>query len=261
MTLFRTISAELSEENAVLRVCLRQPPGNVLTIEMMRELGAALAEHGRMPELKLVAIRGAAGEFSFGASIHEHRPSDVRTLLETFHSTLRQIAAYPVPVAAVVEGRCLGGGFELVLCCHLVLATGRATFGCPEIKLGVFPPVLAAIGGERLPGALAERLLLTGEVLSTAELARVGFVADVLDERDPEGAFLDWYRSHLQPLSAFALRQATAAIRRQSAIRRGLEERLPTIERQYLREVVPSHDGTEGIAAFLEHRRPAWKNR
>ncbi len=257
---YRTILADLIEDEAVLRLTLNQPKGNVLTGEMMRELGDALRERREQRRLRVVVIRGAGGHFSFGASVDEHRRDRVREMLETFHGFCRNLAAYPVPVAALVEGRCLGGAFELALCCHLVVATASARFGCPEIKLGVFPPVLAAIGAHRLPGALAERLLLTGDDIDAAAARQAGLVAAVVDGADPEAAFLEWYRQRLAPLSAFALRQATAAFRARSGLLKALNEDLPAIERQYLEEVVASHDGNEGIDAFIARRAARWED-
>lgn len=260
MPAYRTIVADGIEQGAVLRLTLNQPKGNILTGEMMRELESVLREHQGDRHLRLVVIRGAGGHFSFGASVEEHRRDRVREMLAAFHGFVRELAAYPVPVAALVEGRCLGGAFELALCCHLVLATPSARFGCPEIKLGVFPPVLAAIGAERLPGALAERLLLTGEEIDTATAERAGLVAAVLNGPDTDAAFLDWYRQRLAPVSAFALRQATAAFRRHSTLVAALNENLPPIERQYLDDVVSSHDGNEGIEAFLARRSATWED-
>jgi cyclohexa-1,5-dienecarbonyl-CoA hydratase len=257
---FRTILVDRLEGDAVLRLTLNQPKGNVLTGEMMHELGSALREHRDQRRLRLVVIRGAGGNFSFGASIEEHRRDRVRAMLGTFHGFTRELAAYPVPVAAFVEGRCLGGAFELALCCHLVVATPSARFGCPEIKLGVFPPVLAAIGAFRLPGALAERLLLTGDEIDADTAGRVGLLAAILDGTNADTAFLDWYRQRLAPLSAFALRQATAAFRRHSRVVAALNNDLPLIERQYLDEVVSSHDGNEGIEAFLARRGATWED-
>lgn len=260
MTAFRTIGADLIEEGRILRLLLNQPKGNVLTGDMLRELGVALRAQADRRALKLVVIRGAGGHFSFGASIEEHQREQVRDMLQGFHAFVRDLAAYPVPVAALVEGRCLGGAFELALCCHLLFATPNARFGCPEIKLGVFPPVLAAVGAHRMPGALAERLLLTGEEIDVPAAAAAGLLAGVLEGPDPEAALLEWYRTRLAPLSAFALRQAAAAFRRSSGLVRALHERLPAIERQYLEEVVASHDGNEGIAAFLARRAPEWED-
>jgi cyclohexa-1,5-dienecarbonyl-CoA hydratase len=255
-----TIRADAIEGGSVLRLLLDQPKGNVLTGAMLRELGAALGERRDSRSLKLVVIRGAGGNFSFGASIEEHRRDRVADMLRTFHGFVRDLASFPVPVAALVEGRCLGGAFELALCCHLVFATPASRFGCPEIKLGVFAPVLAAVGAHRLPGALAERLLLTGEEITATELGGAGQLTAIFDGPDPEAALLGWYRTHLAPLSAFALRQATAASRASSGLVRALHETLPAIERQYLERVVASHDGNEGIAAFLERRAPQWED-
>jgi cyclohexa-1,5-dienecarbonyl-CoA hydratase len=258
---YQTITAEPLEGGAILRLVLNQPRGNVLTGAMLRELGDALGQHREDRHLKLVVIRGAGGNFSFGASIEEHQRDQVHGMLRGFHAFVRDVASFPVPLAALVEGRCLGGAFELALCCHFVFATANARFGCPEIKLGVFPPVLAAIGAERLPGALAERLLLTGEEMDSSAAASAGLVAAVFDTSTPEASLLDWYRAHLGPLSAFAVRQATLAFRSTSGVTRALDERLPAIERQYLDAVVASHDGNEGIAAFLARRAPQWEDR
>ena len=86
-------------------------------------------------------------------------------MLAAFHALIRTVADYPVPLAAVVQGQCLGGAVELVLACQFVFATASARFACPEIKLGVLPPVLAAIGPLRLGHAVSERLLLSGDSL------------------------------------------------------------------------------------------------
>lgn len=255
------IAVETLEEGRVLRVLLNQPKGNVLTGAMMHEISDALRTHRHEPSLKLVIIRGAGGQFSFGASVEEHRREQVAAMLRTFHALIRDVASYPVPVAALVEGRCLGGAFELALACHIVFASAPATFGCPEIKLGVFPPVLAAIGSRRLGGPLAERLLMTGESLDAIAAERAGFVARVVaPSEDPEIAMLAWYREHLAPLSAFALRQAVRAGRAGSGVIDALGAPLDALERQYLEEVVESRDGNEGIEAFIARRSPAWQD-
>jgi cyclohexa-1,5-dienecarbonyl-CoA hydratase len=255
------LRADLIEDGTVLRIVLDHPKGNVLSRAMMSEIAAALAAHRDLPHLRLVILRGAGGNFSFGAAVEEHLPEQAAGMLGEFHAFIRALAAYPVPVAAVVEGRCLGGAFETVLACHLVFAAANARFGCPEIKLGVFPPVLAAIGALRLGGALAERLLLTGDELDAAAAARAGFVAEVFAEgAEAEAALLEWYRKRLAPLSAFSLRVATRAARDGSGMLAALEVPLANAEHHYLDRLLPSHDGNEGIAAFLARRAPAWKD-
>ncbi len=259
---FRTIRVTRLEEGTVLRLLLDRPKGNVLTSEMMGELEAALAEHEALPALRLVLLRGAGGNFSYGASVEEHRQDQAPAMLAAFHRLIRRLAAYPVPAAALIEGQCLGGGFELALPCHFLFATPDARLGCPEIKLAVFPPVLAAIGAWRMGAAAAERTLLTGRAMSAADARRIGLLTEVFEgDRDPEEALLAWYRETLRPLSAFALRQGTAALRRASGFLDRLDRALAAAEDQYVREVLPSHDGHEGIEAFLARRPPAWRDR
>jgi cyclohexa-1,5-dienecarbonyl-CoA hydratase len=255
-----SIEVSLLENSTVLRILLNRPKGNVIGSAMMAEIGAALAGHRDDAHLRLVILRGAGGTFSFGASVEEHRKDQAEAMLGAFHQLVRDLASYPVPVAALVEGRCLGGAFEIVMCCHLVFTTGSARFGCPEIKLGVFPPVLAVAGAARLGSALSERLLLTGEELDAAASERVGFSVTLDAALDPEEALLAWYRTHLAPLSAFALRQAVHAARERSALLVALGGPLHAAERQYLQEVLSSHDGNEGIESFLARRPPAWRD-
>jgi cyclohexa-1,5-dienecarbonyl-CoA hydratase len=243
----------------LLWAVLNRPRGNVLTMAMMRALSDVLAARARDRSLRLVVLRGAGGTFSYGASVEEHRAEQAPEMLAAFHELVHRVAGYPVPVAALVEGQCLGGAFELTLCCHLVLAAPDAVFGCPEVKLGVFPPVLAAVGSLRLGAALSERLLLTGETLDAATALRLGFATAVFDG-DPEEGLVSWHRERLRPLSAWALRQAVRASRCGSGMIRALQASLPPLEQLYLEEVVPSHDGNEGIAAFLERRKPVWRD-
>ena len=182
-------------------------------------------------------------------------------MLAGFHRLIRQLAAFPVPSAALIEGSCLGGGFELALCCHFLFAEEGARFGCPEIKLGVFPPLLAAAGSHRLGSLLTERLLLTGIALDAGEAERLGLLAAPASAPgELEHQALSWYRKRLRPLSAFSLRQSTRAVRAASGWLAALDGALEAAERQYLEELLPSHDGNEGIKAFLEKRRPEWRD-
>ncbi len=260
-TRFETIRSETLEDGAILRILLDKPKGNILDSQMMGEISDALEEHLDDAELRLVFLRGAGGSFSYGASIEEHEKELAPGMLAAFHRLIRKLAAYPVPVAGLAEGQCLGGGFELLLPCHFLFATPNARFACPEIKLGVFPPVLAAIGADRLGALPAERMLLTGAPVTAAEAAALGWLTATLEGDDPEADLLAWYRKTLAPLSAFALRQGTGALRRGTKWLKALDETLARTEAQYVDEILESHDGNEGIAAFLERREPAWRNR
>jgi len=258
---YKTLKVGLLEEGTVLRILLDKPKGNVLDSTMMDEIADALETHRSHEALRLVVLRGAGGNFSYGASVEEHVKEKAPGMLAAFHRLVRRLAAYPVPVAALVEGQCLGGGFELALICHFLFATPNARFGCPEIKLGVFPPVLAAVGADRLGSYSAERMLLTGEAVTASEAERLGWITRSVEGEDPEADLLAWYRQTLANLSAFALRQSTEAIRGGAGWLTRLDEALTRTEAQYVDEVLASHDGNEGIEAFLARRKPSWRDR
>ncbi len=249
------VHAELLEGDRLLRLTLDRPGGNVLTSGLMEQLARELAVHEKNHALRLVVLQGKGGHFSYGASVEEHRKEAAPAMLRTFSRLVRAVARYPVPVAALVEGRCLGGGFELALACHLLFVTPTAQLGCPEIKLGVFPPVLAAIGPSRLGGALSDRLVLTGETIAGAELKPA---AVVLDDADAFAQLLEWYRKGVAKMSAAALRIATQAVRAGSAAL--LDGRLEGLEQLYVDRVLRSHDGNEGIEAFIARRAPVWED-
>ena len=254
------VNVSLLEDETLLRLVLDKPKGNVLTTEMMKALSEALTAHAGNPHLRMAVIRGAGNHFSFGASVEEHRKEQAPSMLAGFHAMIRQVASYPVPIAALVEGSCLGGAFELVLACHFVFAAPSASFGCPEIKLGVFPPVLGAIGAQRLGGPLTDRLLLTGATIDAAAAEKAGFLSAVFSGGSLEEEMVDWYRKNLRPLSAFAIRQANRVARLGSGILESLGGTLDKLERQYVHEVLNSNDGNEGITAFIERRKPVWKD-
>jgi len=254
------VESTLLEDGTLLRLVLNRPKGNVLTLEMMKALSGALAAQSNNPHLRMVLVRGAGKHFSFGASVEEHRKEQAPSMLAGFHAMIRQVAAYPVPVAALVEGSCLGGAFELVLACHFVFAAPNANLGCPEITLGVFPPVLAAIGAQRLGGPLAEKMIVTGATIDAATAEKAGLVSAVFAGANPEEEFLEWYRKNLRPLSAFAIRQNVRVARIGSGMLAALQEPLDKVERQYVQEVLASNDGNEGITAFIERRKPVWKD-
>jgi cyclohexa-1,5-dienecarbonyl-CoA hydratase len=254
-----SIRADLIEGGRVLRLVLDAPKANILTMRMMDELRAELAAHRDRGALRMVLLRGAGGTFSYGASVPEHRRERAAAMLATFCDLVRDVATYPTPVAAMIEGRCLGGAFELALACHFLFATPTAVMGCPEVRLGVIPPVLAVLGPKRMGGALAERLLVTGADLDAGGAERAGLLAGIVPTgTDPESFVLDWYRRTLAPLSAFTLREATRSAREASGLLAALEGPLEAAERRYVERLLPSHDGNEGIEAFIEKRAPQW---
>ncbi len=241
----------------IVRLVLDRPRGNVLDTEMVLAIREELVRlRGSLSCEKLLVFEGAGENFSFGASVAEHLPGKVGTMLPAFHQLFRDLEALGVPTAAVVRGQCLGGAFELALWCGMVFGHPGARFGSPEIRLAVFPPVAALALPWRVRGARSSQLILSGEILDGAAAREEG-IADSCSE-DPEEALQSWFASRLEPSSAVALRAAWRASRRPLA--RALESDLPDLEDLYLRGLMQHRDPVEGLNAFLDRRSPVWSN-
>jgi cyclohexa-1,5-dienecarbonyl-CoA hydratase len=166
------------------------------------------------------------------------------------------VAEAPAPTIAAVRGQCLGGGFELVLACDLVFAEETAKFGCPEIKLGVFPPAASALLPVRVGSGWASNMVLTGDTWTGAGAAGTGLVSRLAAAGELDMKVEDWLQSDFLPRSAAALHHAARAVR--APILSALEKDLPRLERIYLDELMVEPDAVEGIRAFLEKRSPVW---
>ncbi len=248
------VSHDVSADGAVHTITIDKAPGNVIDIALCARLRPAIAAAAGAEAGKVLVIRGAGRHFCFGASVEEHLPDKAPEMLAAFGDVLRDLVGFPYPTVAGVQGSCLGGGFELALACGIVIAEESATLASPEIQLGVLAPAATAL----LSGRAAEDVLLTGRSFSALEAQRIGIVNVVTETGGLDAAIDAFAGKHFAPRSAFSLRVATRAVRdRQQA---EFEARLDEAERLYIEELLPSHDGVEGIKAFLEKRRPDWKN-
>jgi len=247
---------EMQHDGAVARVVLAAPKANILDDEMNVQLSTIFDSLEKKRDLHAIVISADGPNFSFGASVEEHLPDRIDGALARLGGLLRRIVSSPAPTIAAVRGHCLGGGFELVLACDMIIAEETAQFGLPEIRLGVFPPAGAALLPVRLGTAAATSLVLTGASWNGAHAARQGLVARMAPEGNLEpcvDAFLD---EMLIPRSAAALRHAARAVR--TPVMRALLEELPRLERLYLDDLMKESDAIEGIRAFLEKREPRW---
>jgi cyclohexa-1,5-dienecarbonyl-CoA hydratase len=243
----------------VARVNLAAPKANILDRVMMSELAGALDQVESRRNLKAIVLTAAGPHFSYGASVEEHLPEQIGGTLAQLHGLLRRMAALPAPTLAAVRGQCLGGGFELVLACDLILAEETAQFGSPEIKLAVFPPAATALLPVRLGAAAAGALVLTGASWSGKAAAEFGLVARTAPAGELDAALARWLEQDFLPRSAAALRHAVRAARR--PVQRALAEELPELERLYLEELMAEPDAVEGIRSFLEKRPPRWQHK
>lgn len=247
-------------DDRVAHITFANPPLNVFNIAMMREIGKSLTECSRMRNLVAIVFEAdkTCRAFSAGVAVEEHVEETIYVMLDSFHTIFRTLEQMARPTIAVVDGPALGGGCELVAACDIVIASERARFGQPEIKLGVFPPVAAVLLPRIIGEKRARELLLTGELIDAAEAAAIGLVNHVVPNGQLEQKTSE-VLSKLRELSASALEMTRRAIDmgRGSSIDGELKE----IENMYLNELMKTSDANEGIKAFMEKRKPVWTDR
>jgi cyclohexa-1,5-dienecarbonyl-CoA hydratase len=250
---FEKIRLEWTNDERVARITLAAPKANIVDLAMTRELDAAFAQCAAR-SLNAIVVAADGPHFSFGASVQEHLPAQIAEALPALHALLRRIHESPAPVIAAVRGQCLGGGFEVVLACDLVIADKTAQFGSPEIKLAVFAPAASALLPVRIGQSVAAKILLTGASISADEAARCGLVAKLVD--DLEGGLNQWIESDFLSRSPSSLSYACRAARH--SLERAFNVDLARMEDLYLSGLMSTPDAEEGIRAFLEKRSPQW---
>jgi cyclohexa-1,5-dienecarbonyl-CoA hydratase len=247
-------------QDGVARLVLNKPPYNVLDIAMMQEINRALEELNGDPSAKVLVFEAAEGSkaFSAGVDVSEHTADKVDEMIEVFHRIFRLLDAMDVPTLAVVGGAALGGGCELALFCDMIIASEKASFGQPEIQVGVIPPIAVAV----LPGIIgpkkAMELVLTGERIRADEAERLGLVNKVVPPDELQAATGELV-GKLAKLSAAVLRLTKRAVQVGSTGR--FEEGLAAVEELYLGSLMATEDAQEGLAAFMERRDPVWKDK
>jgi cyclohexa-1,5-dienecarbonyl-CoA hydratase len=252
------VSVVDEHHGAWLRIVMDHPRGNLLSLAMVRALQEALVRIQERRGVKWVTVEGAGGEFSYGAKIQEHMADEMRVVLPATHEMLRQWLACEAPTAALVSGRCLGGGFELALACDDIIATTEASFGLPEIRLGVFPPAAAALLPPRVGASRAARAMFTGAVQPAGYWHEAGLVSLVSSQKSLHEAAEEWFERHLELHSAAALSHCARAAR--LTLMSQVLPALDAAERLYLQNLLSTDDAREGIQAFIDKRRPVWKD-
>ncbi len=253
---FKHIQFEI--EPPVARIILNRPPLHILDLITLEELHSALDLARGNPQLKVLILTGSGNKaFSAGVDIKDHLPDKVEAMIHKVHEVVYTLSQVEAVILAVVNGMALGGGCELVACCDLAIAASEAIFGQPEIKLGVFAPVASAMLPHRIGYKKASELLLTGDPISAYEAREFGLVNQVVPFEQLEKATTD-LTNRLIDKSAVVLKLAKRALI--CGAKSPWKETLPSIETLYLNTLMKTYDAEEGLKAFLEKRRPIWKN-
>ncbi len=256
MMSYQHIRSELAD--GVGTIGLNRPPVNILNIEMMEEINQALRDFKEEKGLKVLVFRAEGKAFSVGVDVGEHMGDMVARMIETFHEMFRLLDTIQVPSIAVVNGSALGGGCELALYCDMVLATEKSTFGQPEIMVGVFPPIAALILPRIIGRKRAMELILSGKTIGAREALEMGLINRIIAEDSLEEdvrGFVDEFTRN----SAVVLKLTKKAA--MEGLYDDVGGSLRRIESIYLEELMKTEDATEGLKAFLEKRKPVWKDR
>ena len=248
----------IERDEQVVRITLNRPKHNVLNIPMMNELNAELAAIAADESLKCVVITGAGRSFCAGVEVADHAPCNVNEMVAVFNKIFELINIIDIPVIAAVNGACLGGGMEVAIACDIVIASKKAIFGQPEIKLGFFPPYAALRLPELVGPAKAIEIVTTGKNYTAKEARKMGFVSQVADDDE----FSDVVEKNVKEIchsSPLIIRMNKRAVKRHMGT--NFFQGVDLISNYFLKTLMKTEDTLEGIASFEEKRRPVWKNK
>lgn len=244
-------------------VTIANPPMNVISSQVFKELDEAFGELGEDAGVNAVILTGQGENvFAAGADIKEFpnligQPALKGKFMET-HEILNRIERFEKPVIAMLNGLTFGGGCEVALCCDIRIAEDHAQIGLPEITLGLFP---GGGGTQRLPRlvgeAKAKELMFTGQAVSAAEAEKIGLVNKVV----PKGQGMEAARKMAQRIGGFSL---PALSRIKKAVGEGMELTVGQgveLEAGLFEEVFQTADVREGVQAFIDKRTPQFQNK
>lgn len=234
---------------------------NALNPDLLRDLEKAVASCEDDDDIKVVVLTGNEKAFVAGADIERMAKGDIKFAYALTDLTMRvqeRLADLPKPTIAAISGYALGGGCEVALCCDFRIAADNAVLGLPEITLGIMPGGGAT---QRLPSLVnlgaATKLILLGERINSEEAEKIGLVDKVvpLDHLEEEANAL---ASRLMQMPPLALRAAKTALRKGLSVshKEGLQ-----LEQDLFCMLFATEDQKEGMAAFLEKRKPLFEGR
>jgi len=232
---------------------------NALNLEVRKLIGQYLTEMTDDDSVRCIVLTGNDKAFAAGADIKEMaNASTIDMLLRGTQKMWRTIYACPKPVIAAVSGFALGGGCELAMTCDIIIAGESAKFGQPEVKIGIIP---GGGGTQRLPRTVgkykAMRYVLTGDLFGAKEADAMGLVSEVVPDAEVEKRAIAM-AVQIAELAPLAIQQT------KESVIRGMDASLETgltLETRTLQMLFASKDQKEGMAAFIEKRKPKFEGR
>ena len=247
-----------TNEDGVTMVSIHRPPVNALGNQLLDELDKAVDQLNADPKTKaIVLVSAIPNVFIAGVDLKEMAalttPEAIIQVIRKGQAVFNKIENSDKPVIAAIHGACVGGGQELIMACHIRVASDRTRFAQPEITLGIIP---GFGGSQRLPrlvgASRATELILTGDLITPQEAFRIGLINRMVSD----GALVKTAREIAKKIARHGLPAIRASMR---AIREGLDKSLPEgmkAEEEAFKTITGTNDMKEGIRAFMEKRQP-----
>ncbi|MFC1893000.1 enoyl-CoA hydratase/isomerase family protein [Chloroflexota bacterium] len=246
----------LEKKDGAARIIINKPPLNILNIETIEEMGQALVELRADDEVKVVVVTAAGNRaFSAGVEVADHLGDKLPKMVEVFNRLFISLVEVDKPTIAVVNGLALGGGCEVIAGCDMAIASEKAQFGQPEIKLGVYPPPASVLFPRLMGQKKAFELILSGDSIDAREAERIGLINKVVPEQELESAADEFIR-RFTANSGLVLSQARRAIYRNLDLEFHKAMEVTGIDSE---AVMAGENSVEGLTAFVEKRKPVWK--
>jgi cyclohexa-1,5-dienecarbonyl-CoA hydratase len=253
---YENIIFETKEDSALLTI--HRPPMNILNIATMTEMNDAITTLNENKNVKVLIIAGSGEKaFSAGVDVTEHTKDKVEEMLRVFHDIFRNLSQLDQVTIAATKGFTLGGGCEVALFCDMIFAADNLKIGQPEIKLSAIPPIALLIMPHLIGLKKASELLFTGKIIDAEEAERIGLINKMVPMEDFDEELVNFIQP-LTEMSLIGLKYSKKGI--QLGLETSFPEGLEKIEKMYLENLMASADAHEGLNAFIEKRKPNWKN-
>ena len=255
---YQYVEMEIADNIAWLT--MKRPPYNVLTADMMLEMARAIGELHEARSVRVIVLQASkeCTAFSAGVAVEDSRPERAFQTLEAMQAVFNNFLETSKPVVTVVNGPAIGGGCELAALGDIIIATPKARFAQPEVKLGVFPPLAAVILPHVIGHKRALEMIFTGEPLSAMEAQRLGLVSRVIPE-EKLAEELKVILTKISEQSAPVLEMAKRVI--YDTIGLPLPAAMRKSADIYLNQLMDLEDAQEGLRAAVEKRKPVWQDR
>ncbi len=246
-----------SLKNHVLTLTLNRPQvRNALNSELINEFLKTLNTHAKNPKVRVVVLQGSGGIFCSGGDIQwlkklgegsaQKNLDEAKRLAKLFYT----LNDYPKPIIGLVQGGALGGGFGLVCVCDYVIATKEALFSLSEMRIGIVPSVILPFVLAKIGESQTRALMLTGEKLSSEKALSIGLIHKVVDVLSADEV--------IKNILLSAPKAITRGKKLLQEIKGMREKEIENYVSKTLADIRAGREAQEGLAAFLEKRKPSW---